>query len=474
MAFRSFRALCHLRLLRLLVCTSGISPILSFATNAHPNTERQLTFAPQNHNLDNNDNFSPDNQWLAFDPREDDTAIAGNAVIARVSVATGKVQELYREPRAQPWGPGVGAANVNPVDGSVAFIRGLNNATAERPYAMWRRVGAYVKADSPGTLSFLDARDVIAPFTPGALRGGTHRHEWSADGRWMGFTYNDALLAAREESTGEKVNLRTIGVATRLDRGPVRVPPGPENNEGEMFAAIVVRVVPSPRLGSDEISRAFEDAWVGREGYRRADGSWQRRARAFLGNVRTSEGRELTEVFLVDIPERIDVPGPTGPLEGTVASMPQPPLGAEQRRLTFTATRKFPGVVLEPRHWLRSSPDGTRIVFLAKDDAGVVQAYFIAPQGGAITQITQGRNPVQSCVRWSPDGASIVYVSGQAVMVCDARPTSKTFGAARALTQPTQQLPENVIWSHDGRTIAFNRRVLTGGLWRQQIFLVQP
>jgi hypothetical protein len=458
----------------LLVCTSGISPILSFATNAHLNTERQLTFAPQNHNLDNNDNFSPDNQWLAFDPREDDTAIAGNAVIARVSVATGKVQELYREPRAQPWGPGVGAANVNPVDGSVAFIRGLNNATAERPYAMWRRVGAYVKVDSPGTLGFLDARDVIAPFTPGALRGGTHRHEWSADGRWIGFTYNDALLAAREESTGEKVNLRTIGVALRLDRGTVRVPPGPENNDGEMFAAIVVRVVSSPLPGSDEISRAFEDAWVGREGYRRADGSWQRRARAFLGNVRTSEGRELTEVFLVDIPERIDVPGPTGPLEGTAALMPQPPLGAEQRRLTFTATRKFPGVVLEPRHWLRSSPDGTRIVFLAKDDAGVVQAYFIAPQGGAITQITQGRNPVQSCVRWSPDGASIVYVSGQAVMVCDARPASKTFGAARALTQPTQQLPENVIWSHDGRTIAFNRRVLTAGLWRQQIFLVQP
>jgi hypothetical protein len=233
-------------------------------------------------------------------------------------------------------------------------------------------------------------------------------------------------------------------------------------------------VVSSPLPGSDEISRAFEDAWVGREGYRRADGGWQRRARAFLGNVRTSEGRELTEVFIVDIPERIDAPGPTGPLEGTAASMPQPPLGAEQRRLTFTATRKFPGVALEPRHWLRSSPDGTRIVFLAKDDAGVVQAYFIAPQGGAITQITQGRNPVQSCVRWSPDGASIVYVSGQAVMICDARPTSQTFGVARALTQPTQQLPENLVWSHDGRTIAFNRRVLTAGLWRQQIFLVQP
>ncbi len=474
MAFRSFRALCHLKFLGWAVCISGIFPTQSSATTTPARTERQLTFAPHNHNLDNNDNFSPDNQWLAFDPREDETAIAGNAVIARVSVVTGEVQELYREPLAQQWGPGVGATNVNPVDGSVAFIRGLNKATAERPYAMWRRVGAYVRIASPGTLGFLDARDVIAPFTPGALRGGTHRHEWSADGRWIGFTYNDALLAAREESTGEKVNLRTIGVATRLDRGRVRVPPGPENNDGEMFAAIVVRVVPSPRPGSDEISRAFEDAWVGREGYRRADGGRQRLARAFLGNVRTSEGRELTEVFIVDIPERIDVPGPNGPLEGTTTLMPQPPLGAEQRRLTYTATRKFPGVVLEPRHWLRSSPDGTRIVFLAKDDAGVVQAYFIAPQGGAITQITQGQTSVQSCVRWSPDGASIVYVSGQAVMVCDARPSSKSFGVARALTQPTQQLPENLVWSYDGRTIAFNRRVLTAGLWRQQIFLVQP
>ena len=473
-AFRSYRAPYLNWLIRLGACAGGFSCVGSVAAKSRVAAERQLTFASQNHNLDNNDSFSPDDRWLAFDPREDDTAIAGNAVIARVSLATGEVQELYREPLARPWGPGVGAANVNPVDGSVAFIRGLTSATAERPYAMWRRGGAYVRAESLGALGLLDARDVIAPFTPGALRGGTHRHEWSADGRWIGFTYNDALLAALEERTGEKVNLRTIGVATRLERGLVHVPPGPENNDGEMFAAVVVRVVPRPRPNSDEISRAFEDAWVGREGYRRTDGGWQRRARAFLGNVRTNEDRELTEVFIVDIPERIDVSGATGPLEGTATLMPQPPHGAEQRRLTFTATRKFPGVVLEPRHWLRSSPDGTRIVFLAKDDAGIVQAYSVPPQGGVITQITHGEIPVQSCVRWSPDSAFIVYVSGNAVTVCDARPTSRKFGVARALTQPTEQLPENVDWSHDGRTIAFNRRVLTAGIWRQQIFLVQP
>ena len=328
--------------------------------------EKQLTFAPRNHDLDNNDNFSADDQWLAFDTRGDDTAIAGNAVIARVHVATGVVEELYREPHAEPWGPGVGAASINPVDGRVVFIRGLGGATKERPYAMWRRSGAYVRPGSSGPLGFLDARDVLAPFTPGALRGGTHRHEWSADGQWIGFTYNDALLAELEERTGEKRNLRAVGVATRSALGPVRVPPGAENHDGEMFAVVAVRVVPQPRPGSDEISRAFEDAWIGQSGYRRADDTWQRHARAFLGNVRTTEGRELTEVFLVDLPERLDVPGDAGPLQGTATTMPNPPRGAVQRRLTFTETRKFPGVALEPRHWVRSSPDGTRIVFLQK------------------------------------------------------------------------------------------------------------
>ena len=205
-----------------------------------------------------------------------------------------------------------------------------------------------------------------------------------------------------------------------------------------------------------------------------ADGSRQLRARAFLGNVRATDGREVTEVFVVDIPDRIDVPGDTGPLEGAAESMPQPPRGAVQRRLTFTAARKFPGVALEPRHWVRSAPDGSRIVFLAKNEAGVVQAFLVAPQGGAIVPVTRGPQPVQSSVRWSPDGAFLLYVSGQAVTMCDARPASAGFGHARALTAPSEQLPENVVWSNDGKTVAFNRRVLTEGRWRQQIFLVEP
>jgi len=123
---------------------------------------------------------------------------------------------------------------------------------------------------------------------------------------------------------------------------------------------------------------------------------------------------------------------------------------------------------------VRSSPDGTRIVFLAQDDAGLVQAFLVSPLGGEIAQVTRASTPVQSCVRWSPDGASLLYVTDGSVAVCDARPESATFGQERALTAPTAQLPENAVWSHDGKTIAFNRRVLTEDRLRQQIFIVTP
>ena len=32
--------------------------------------ERQLTFSPTGHDLDNNDNFSPDGKWICYDTRE--------------------------------------------------------------------------------------------------------------------------------------------------------------------------------------------------------------------------------------------------------------------------------------------------------------------------------------------------------------------------------------------------------------------
>jgi hypothetical protein len=48
-----------------------------------------------NHDLDNNDNFSPDNQWLIYDTRTDDGGIAASAKIEKVNVKTGEKKVVY-------------------------------------------------------------------------------------------------------------------------------------------------------------------------------------------------------------------------------------------------------------------------------------------------------------------------------------------------------------------------------------------
>jgi hypothetical protein len=438
--------------------------------------ERQLTFEPRNHCLDNNDNFSPNDQWLVYDTRvplpvPSVTEIGANSNIEKVNVTTGEIVVLYETENQTEHGPGVGAASYHPTENKVICMHGLLNCNAERPYWFWRRTGVLIDESQPGRPIFIDARDVTPPFTPGALRGGTHRHEWSADGQWLGFTYNDAIMAEIEKRTGEHVNLRTIGVSTSLRPVKVDRDSEGENNNGVWFSALVVKVVPNPRPGSDQISRAFSDAWVGTKGYRKPDESRQR-ARAFLGKVRTKQEKELVEVFIVDIPDRIDVPGEDGPLEGTDTTMPMPPKGAKQRRLTYTEDRKYPGVVTEPRHWVRSSPDGSRISYLAKDDNGIVQVFFISPLGTEPVQVTQHNSPIQSTVRWNPDGNQICYVCDNSIYICDVR-EGDSFGRARRMTAKTKEPPQCPVWSHDGRTIAFNRSIPNGRKSYKQVFLLK-
>ena len=43
--------------------------VLLVSTNVFAQ-EKQITFTPMGHDLDNNDNFSPDGKWLCFDTRE--------------------------------------------------------------------------------------------------------------------------------------------------------------------------------------------------------------------------------------------------------------------------------------------------------------------------------------------------------------------------------------------------------------------
>jgi hypothetical protein len=345
----------------------------------------------------------------------------------------------------------------------VIFIHGPENPDADWTYGASRRRGVMVDVRRPGVARPLDAMNYAPPFAAGALRGGSHVHVFRDDGAAVSFTYEDEVLA-RLGTTGEhEWNQRNIGVAVPVGAGGVRVARShSRNHDGDWFSVLVSRTVNLPRPGSDEISRAYEEGWV-----RRADGRW---ALAFLGNVTAPSGRTHAEVFLVDLPADLTQAG-RAPLEGTATTRPAPPRGVRQRRLTFTAERKFPGVAPAPRHWLRASPDGTALAFLMADDAGVAQLWTISPEGGAPRQVSHGATGVDSAFTWRPDGRAIAHTMDGSVVVTDvatgrtSRLTERRVGA---------DAPEAFacVFSPDGRHIAFTRRIAQRGKSYAQVFVV--
>lgn len=416
------------------------------------------------HDLDNNDNFSPDGQWLVYDTRTDEGGIAASSKIERVNIHTKEKQILYQIPNNGDWGPGAGAVSYNTQSNEVIFINGLAHSTPENPYQQWRRTGVMIDDSRPNQPIFMDARDVTPPFTAGALRGGTHRHEWSGDGEWIGYTYNDALLQKLEAETGEKHNLRTIGVSKKGI--PVSVENNKENVSGNWFSALVVRVVPNPIPGSDEISHAASDSWIGLHGYQNSAGQKQM-ARAFLGTVTSKEGEKVTEVFVVDIPDDITQAGEFGPLEGTETTFPMPPKGATQRRLTHTTDTKYPGCT----GIVRASPDGLYLSYIAKDHNGIQQIFLLSPNGGAPRQLTEHDSDVSGNVRWHPDGKRLSYIYDGSITLCEIgnRPFSERL---TILTKPSNPAPSNMVWSGNGKTLAYNRLIKdeNKGVATQQIF----
>ena len=425
--------------------------------------EKQITQdLTYHHDLDNNDNFSPDGKWLVYDTRTDSGGIAASGKIERVNIETGQKEILFEIKNNQVWGPGAGAVSYSPKENAVVFIHGLEASTEANPYQQWRRTGVIINDSQPNVPVYMDARDVTFPFTPGALRGGTHRHEWSGDGQWIGYTYNDGILKALEDASGKKRNLRTIGVSKKI-KG-VTVDKNEENVSGEWFSVLVVKVLPEPAAGSDEISHAASDSWVGTNGYALPNGGKQI-ARAFLGTVRAKNGKEVPEVFIVDIPDDITQPGPLGPLEGTQDDFPMPPKGTVQRRLTFTAETAHPGC----SGIVRTSPDGSQLAFLAKDNNGIAQIFTISPQGGEPKQITEHESNVEGGIRWHPDGLHITYVFKGSIVICKtgAEPFSEIL---KILTKPASPAPGNLVWSPDGKLLAYNRLVSGTEGASQQIF----
>ncbi len=427
---------------------------LILCTGKKGKQEIQLTYdLNKNFDLDGRYNFSLDDKWLVYDTRVEEGGIGGCRTIEKVNVETGEVVVQYETKNATQYGPGVGGASYSHTENKTIFIHGLLNCNEKQPYQQWRRTGVMIDDANPGVPIFMDARDVTPPFTPGALRGGTHQHEWSGDGEWIGYTYNDAIMKSLEDKTGVHWNLRTIGVSRAIHPVKVDHEPEGENNNGTHFSVLVVRVVPNPKPGSDEISHAAEDSWVGTHGYRKPDGSLQR-GRAFLGTVRSKQGEPVKELFVVDIPERIDIPGDDGPLEGTETTFPMPPKGTVQRRLTFTAETDHPGV----EGFTRCSSDGSCIAFRAKDENGVLQVYFISPLGGEPTQVTHHESDVQSAVRWSPGDSKVYYIWDNRIVECDVK-KGDTFGQWKRITEKTSEAPSNIVLSHNGEILAFNRFV---------------
>jgi WD40 repeat protein len=381
--------------------------------------EKQITFGPYGHMLTHSAVWSRDGQRIVYDVRSvHDGSVFDGQRIESVDVRSGQIKALYESSN----GACCGVATYSPADESIVFIHGPEHPTPQWQYGFARRRGVIVRESVPGIAINLDARDLAAPFTPGALRGGTHLHLFSPDGRLVSFTYHD-LLEATEQ--------RNIGVSVLGEF--VKPPPShPRNHEGCAFSVVLTQTVAQPEPGSDQICWASEEAWLGRDG----------RRIAFQGRVKRLDGSMASEMFVLELPEDLKRGKPM------------------QRRITFTQNG-----LAGPRHWLRSAPDGSRIGFLMRDDNGIVQFWTVTPSGGTPRQISHHGSDVESAFTWSPDGRHVAMIVDGCVGALEAES-----GRWEALTSPhaAAPRPEACVFSPDGGRIAYMRTV--GGL--NQIFVL--
>jgi Tol biopolymer transport system component len=85
---------------------------------------------------------------------------------------------------------------------------------------------------------------------------------WSPDGEWV--VYDTGSTPAGDQFDGTRIEKVTV------HSGEVRV-----------LSVVVTLTVAHPESGSDQINKAFEEGWIGTNGYVRVVGSRQRHALAF-------------------------------------------------------------------------------------------------------------------------------------------------------------------------------------------------
>ena len=384
--------------------------------------EKQLTFTPKTHALDNNDNFSSDDRFLCYDTRgtvfnED---IGNSKTIEKVETATGQETVLWNPPSitGKKAAPGVGAASFHPFKNKVIFINGpfIDEVKARGYYSKTNRTAIEVVADGSQKFNRVDMRDVTNdPTTPGAHRGGTHRHEYCRNGNRIGFTYDDYLIRNID---------RTIGF---MQPDP-KVPKGYTH-----YFAVILKPAEKGKARPGEIEKAYGDSWVDSAGT----------MRAFIGKVRQDNGKDYDyDLFVADIPEDIDI---TTAFSGTHDRYPEPPTGITIRRLTKGMWVN--GIV-------RGSYDGSRIAFAAKDNAGTDQLFIIRADGTdkKPVQVTHLKNSV-TAIRWHVSDKWIFFISAGNIMASYVG-TVYPFGTTIQLTHDKKPRDQLVL-SHDGNMAAY-------------------
>lgn len=401
--------------------------------------EIRLTDAPQGHTLANRGCWAADGRSILYDRRDDETRF-DSPTIDRVWIDSGRSETVYRAAAGVHCGVPICGGR----DDRFVFIRQDDPPVDQWPYCAWHRRGEIGRLSDPCVSEILDARDLVAPYTPGALRGGTHLHTFHPTAPLLVSTYEDHVLATADPGTAE-ANRR--GLAVHLLGRPVSVPKThPRNHDGISFSVCVTELTDRPEPGSEQIAMAAGEAWLGND-----------LAIAFQGTVSDAAGEHRLELFLLTLPDDLSRLGEAGdrPLAGTPLTRPGVPAGVRQRRLTWTTDRKYPGIV-GPRHWAVASPDGSRIGCYLRDEAGIVQFWTVSPDGGEPAQVSRGSAEPHSPFTWHPGGAAVTYVADGSVVWLDV-----DSGRMRRLTPRASKADgpahHACVFSPDGSAIAYMR-----------------
>jgi hypothetical protein len=315
--------------------------------------------------------------------------------VERVALKTGKIETIYETVGQTAFGPGVGAVAYHPTLDRVAFIHGLLNCDATRPYGIARRFGSIVDVADPKSMFPAEGRIVDSEPPLGILSGGTHAHSWSPSGKRISFTYNDA----RDASMARTVGFTTTEVLSPFREWDTANKLGDSYDKSENFGgryASFLVLIPgaSTKLVNGQvvvIQQALEECWL--DEYRLA----------FLGTVETVGGQPIQEIFVATIPSDVW-------LEDAVKSRSKGmvPPGVTLERITNTSLNgpRLSG----PRHWLTANPSGAWIYTLAMDQHGIVQLARVAATGGSLELLTQLTESIEGQMSCSPSGDEVGFI----------------------------------------------------------------